>query len=187
MIDRLTRPRPLLALICILMVAGVILFSFGRPLICECGTVGLWGRVGPEQSQMIADWYTPSHIVHGFLFYALLHLVARRWPVARRFLVALIVEAVWEIFENTPMIIDRYREATIALGYSGDSILNSVSDISVMAVGFWAARRFPLWVSIVVVMLLELFPLIVIRDNLTLNVLMLVAPSDAVRMWQAGA
>jgi hypothetical protein len=187
MFARLTRPHPLLSLLGVMVVAILILLSFGRPPICECGTIDLWGRVGPEQSQMLADWYTPSHIVHGFLFYALLHLAARRWPVERRFLVALIVEAVWEILENTPMIIDRYREATIALGYSGDSILNSVSDILLMALGFWAARRFPIWVSVAVVLLLELIPLLAIRDNLTLNVLMLVAPSDAVRTWQAGA
>jgi len=187
MIARLSRPRPILALLGVLAIAIVILLSFGRPPICECGTVSLWGHVGPEQSQMLADWYSPSHIVHGFLFYALLHVAAPRWPVERRFLVALIVEADWEIFENTPMIIDRYREATIALGYSGDSVLNSMSDILVMALGFWAARRFPLWVSIVVVVLLELIPLLAIRDNLTLNILMLVAPSDAVRTWQAGA
>jgi len=187
MIARLSRPRPTIALLGFLAIATVILLSFGRPPFCECGTVALWGRVGPEQSQMLADWYTPSHIVHGFLFYALLHLVARRWPVERRFLIALIVETVWEMFENTPMIIDRYREATIALGYSGDSIVNSVSDILAMAIGFWAARRLPVWVSVAVVLLLELIPLLAIRDNLTLNVLMLVAPIDAVRMWQAGA
>ena len=181
------RPRPLLALLGLLVMAALILSSFGRPPLCECGYISLWGRVGPEQSQMLADWYTPSHIVHGFLFYGLLQFIARRWPVERRFLVALIVEAAWEIFENTPMVIDRYREATIALGYSGDSILNSMSDILVMAAGFWAARRLPLWVSVAVVLLLELVPLIAIRDNLTLNVLMLVAPNDAVRTWQAGA
>jgi len=186
MLDRLLRPRPLFALLAILVVAALGLLSFGRPAICTCGTITLWGRVGPEQSQMLADWYTPSHIVHGFLFYLLLHLTAPRWPVKRRFLVALVVEAAWEIFENTPMVIDRYREATIALGYSGDSILNSTSDIVVMALGFWAARRFPLWVSVVVVVLLELIPLIAIRDNLTLNILMLVAPIDVVRTWQAG-
>jgi hypothetical protein len=187
MIDRLMRPRPLLALLGVLVLAAAILVSFGRPPICECGTITFWGRVGPEQSQMLADWYTPSHIVHGFLFYALLHLVARRWPVELRFLVALVVEAAWEVLENTPMVIDRYREATIALGYSGDSVLNSMSDISVMALGYWAARRFPLWVSVAIVLLLELVPLMAIRDNLTLNVLMLVAPSEAVRTWQAGA
>ena len=186
MVDRLLRPHPLFALLAVLAVAALVLSSLGRPAICACGTIELWGRVGPEQSQMFADWYAPSHIVHGFLFYALLHFTARRWPVERRFLAALIVEAAWEALENTPLIIDRYREATIALGYSGDSVLNSLSDIMMMALGFWAARRFPLWVSVVVVLLLELVPLIAIRDNLSLNILMLVAPSDAVRTWQAG-
>ena len=150
-------------------------------------TVSLWGRVGPEQSQMLANWYSPSHIVHGLVFNALLHLVAPRWSVERRFFVALIVEAVWEVFENTPLIIDRYREATIALAYSGGSILNSISDILMMALGFWAARRCPVWVSVGVVLLLELIALIAIRDNQTLDVLMLVAPNDTVLAWQSGA
>lgn len=162
-----------------------ILLMFGRPPICTCGTVELWGEVGPKQSQMLADWYTFSHIVHGLLFYAALHFMFPRWPVERRFAGALLVEAAWEIFENTPMIIGRYREATIALGYSGDSILNSVSDLAMMALGFLAARRLPLWASLAVVALLELIPLFAIRDNLTLNVLMLVAPSDAILAWQA--
>jgi hypothetical protein len=184
---RLSRPRPIRALLAVLTIAALLLLSFGRPIICTCGTVAVWGHVGPEQSQMIADWYSPSHIVHGFLFYGLLHLIARRWPLERRFLIALVVEAAWELLENTPLIIDRYREATIALGYSGDSILNSLSDIAMMAIGFWAARRFPVWVSVVVVLLLELIPLIAIRDNLTLNVLMLVAPNEAVHAWQSAA
>jgi hypothetical protein len=185
MIARLLRPRPLLALLAVLALAAAILMSFGRPPLCTCGTLSLWGEVGPAQSQMLADWYSPSHIVHGFLFYGLLHLIAKRWPVERRFLVALVVETAWELLENTPLIIDRYREATIALGYSGDSIVNSLSDIAMMALGFWGARRFPVWVSVVIVLLLELIPLLAIRDNLTLNVLMLVAPSDAIRIWQA--
>jgi len=158
----------------------------GRPPICACGTIELWGSEGPTQSQMMADWYSASHIVHGFLFYALLHFMFRRMAVERRFIVALVVEAAWEITENTPMIIDRYREATVALGYSGDSILNSASDIAMMAVGFLAARRLPVWASVVIVLLLELIPLIFIRDNLALNILMLLAPNDAVRAWQAG-
>ncbi len=187
MIARLLRPRPILALLGVMGIATLILLSFGRPVICTCGTVVMWGQVGPEQSQMLADWYSPSHLVHGFIFYGLLHLAAPRWPVERRFLVALLIEAAWELLENTPLIIDRYREATIALGYSGDSILNSLSDIAMMALGFWAARRFPVWVSVVVVLLLELIPLIAIRDNLTLNVLMLVAPNEAVHAWQSAA
>ena len=187
MLARLSRPSPLLALTGVIAVAVATLVAMGRPPISTSGAVTLWGRVGPEQSQMLLDWYTPSHIVHGFLFYALLHLVARRWPVERRFGVALLLEAAWEIFENTPMIIDRYREATIALGYSGDSILNSVSDVLVMALGFWVARRMPVWGSVMVVALLEIVPLLAIRDNLTLNMLMLIAPSEAALAWQAGA
>ena len=187
MVARLSRPKPFLSLAAVLIVAFAILLAFGRPPICTCGTVALWGRVGPEQSQMLADWYSPSHIVHGFLFYAALHLAVPRWPVERRFLVALLVEAAWEIVENTPLIIDRYREATIALGYTGDSILNSASDIVMMALGFLAARKLPLWASMALVLVLELVPLLAIRDNLTLNVWMLLSPSDAIRDWQAGA
>ena len=138
-------------------------------------------------SQMLSDWYSPSHIVHGFLFYAALALVARNWPVERRFLAALTIEAAWEIVENTPMIIDRYREATAALGYTGDSVLNSLSDIAMMGLGFLLARRLPhgprslsCWCS-------SWCPLLVIRDNLTLNVWMLLAPSETLKVWQTGA
>ncbi len=174
------------AALMLFLTAAAILLAMGRSPICSCGTVALWGRVGPEQSQMLADWYSPSHIVHGLLFYGLLQLAAPRWPVGPRFLVALLVEAAWEIAENTPMIIDRYREATIALGYTGDSIVNSLSDIAMMAAGFLAARKLPVWASVALVLALEIVPLIAIRDNLTLNVWMLLAPNDAVRAWQAG-
>ena len=180
------RTRAAVATLLILVATAAILLVMGRPPICTCGTVELWGIVGPRQSQMLADWYSPSHVVHGFLFYAALHLVARSWPVERRFLVALSVEAAWEVIENTPAVIDRYREATIALGYTGDSILNNMSDIAMMAAGFLAARRLPLWASAAIVLLLEIVPLIVIRDNLTLNVWMLLAPTEAIRAWQAG-
>jgi hypothetical protein len=166
--------------------AVAILIAMGRPPICTCGKIALWGPIGPTQSQMLADWYSPSHIVHGLLFYAILWLVARRTPVERRFLFALIVESAWEIVENTPMVIDRYRTATAALGYTGDSVVNSMSDIAMMALGFLAARKLPLWAAIAFLLALELIPLVVIRDNLALNVWMLVAPSDAIRAWQAG-
>ena len=169
------------------LAAVAILFAMGRPPICTCGEVALWGPVGPKQSQMLADWYSASHIVHGLLFYWLLTLVAKTWSIERRFLVALIIEASWEVAENTPMVIDLYREATAALGYTGDSILNSAIDIAMMAIGFLAARRLPVWAAIALVIALELIPLLVIRDNLALNVWMLLAPSDAIRMWQAGA
>jgi hypothetical protein len=136
---------------------------------------------------MLLDWYSASHLVHGFLFFALLRLLARRTPIEIRFLAAVAVEAAWEIAENTPLVIDRYREATAALGYTGDSVLNSVSDMLMMAAGFLLAARLPVWLSLLLVALLELVPLLIIRDNLTLNVWMLLFPSDAVRSWQAAA
>lgn len=187
MIRRLSRPAPSIALGAILLVAAAILLAMGRPPICTCGRVSWWGRVGPEQSQMLVDWYSASHIVHGLLFYAMLHVAAKRAPIEWRFVAALLVEAAWEIAENSPAVIDRYRSVTIALGYSGDSVVNSLSDIAMMALGFVAARRLPLWSSVALVLGLELIPLGVIRDNLTLNVWMLAAPNDAVRAWQAGA
>jgi len=176
-----------LAAILLLVVVAIILWAMGRPPICTCGTVDLWGQVGPEQSQMLVDWYSPSHFIHGLIFYALLWRFARRQPVERRFLLSLVVEAAWEIMENTPLIIDRYREATMALGYSGDTILNSMSDIAMMGLGFLAARRLPLWTSVALAIGFELLTLAIIRDNLTLNVWMLLLPTDAIRVWQSGA
>ena len=184
----MTRSRSAaLAAILLFVAAAGILWAMGRSPICTCGTVDLWGQVGPQQSQMLADWYSPSHFIHGLIFYGLLWLVSRRQPVERRFLFSLAVEAAWEILENTPMVIDRYREATMALGYSGDSILNSLSDIAMMSLGFLAARRLPIWASFALAIAFELLTLIVIRDNLTLNVWMLLAPTDWIREWQAGA
>jgi Protein of unknown function (DUF2585) len=180
------RPRAAIAAFLIIAAALGILLAMGRPPICACGDIALWGSAGPRQSQMLADWYSPSHIVHGFLFYAALRHAAPNWRIERRFLVALAVEAAWEVIENTPAVIDRYRETTIALGYSGDSILNNLSDIGMMALGFLAARKLPVWASVLIVLALEIVPLIVIRDNLTLNVWMLLAPSRTIAAWQAG-
>jgi len=184
----MTSRRAALAAIAILVLAAAVLLAMGRNPICTCGAIQLWvaGRDSPRTSQMLSDWYSFSHIVHGFLFYAGLWLVAREWPIERRFLLALLIEVAWEITENTPMVIDRYRTATAALGYTGDSVINSMSDIGMMVLGFLAARKLPLWVSVAAVLLLELVPLLAIRDNLTLNVWMLLWPSEALRTWQAG-
>ena len=178
---------PLLALF-IIVAAAAILLAMGRNPICTCGSVDLWvgDRDSSRTSQMLADWYSLSHVVHGLLFYVALRLVAPRWPVELRFLVALLAEASWEVIENTPMVIDRYREATAALGYTGDSVINSVADIAMMAIGFVAARKLPIWASVALVLALELLPLLVIRDNLTLNVWMLLWPTEWLRLWQAG-
>lgn len=179
--------RAWLAAAAIAIGCALILFAMDRPPICPCGTVSLWHGVveSDENSQQIADWYSFSHIVHGFLFYAAAHLVlrgsARRWALP----LAVGLEGGWELLENTPMVIDRYREATIAFGYSGDSILNSVSDIGWMTLGFLVAARLPVWATASLAIAFEAMTLLLIRDNLTLNVLMLVWPVDAIRTWQA--
>jgi hypothetical protein len=179
-------PRPLGAALLVVVAAAAILWLMGRPPLHSSGTIALWGS-GSRQSQMLLDWYSASHLVHGFLFYGLLHLVMRRAKWEQRLALATLVEAAWELVENSPVIIDRYREATIAMGYTGDTILNSVSDILMMAIGFLVARRVPIWLSVMIVLVLELVPLAIIRDNLTLNVWMLLSPTEAVRDWQAGA
>jgi hypothetical protein len=183
----MTARRLSLLTFAIVAVAAAILLAMGRHPICTCGTIELWvgERDSPKTSQMLADWYSLSHIVHGLLFYAALWLIARKWPVEWRFLTALLAEAAWEVTENTPFVIDRYRAATAAAGYTGDTVLNSMSDIIMMCVGFLAARKLPWWASIMLLAVLEVVPLLVIRDNLTLNVWMLLAPSDALRAWQA--
>ena len=181
------RRTAIIALAIVAMAAAAEL-AMGSHAICTCGVVDLWvgARDSSKTSQMLADWYSLSHIVHGLLFYAALWLVARRWPVERRFLAALCIEAAWEVVENTPMVIDRYRATTAALGYNGDSVVNSLSDMAMMAIGFLAARKLPLWASIALLVALELVPLIVIRDDLALNILNLIAPNAAIAAWQAG-
>ncbi|URW74793.1 DUF2585 domain-containing protein [Sphingomonas donggukensis] len=179
------RARNWLIVAAILLVQALALWWAGRNPICTCGYVELWhGALDSGNSQHLADWYTPSHIIHGFLFYALGWLVLRRRPPGERLILAVVLEAAWEVLENSPIIIDRYREATIALGYTGDSIVNSVTDVAWMALGFAFARRAPVWATVAVAIAFELVALYVIRDNLTLNIVMLVAPSDAIRAWQ---
>lgn len=182
----MSRRAWLLTMLIFAAVAAALL-AMGRNPICTCGTVELWvgERDSPKTSQMIADWYSLSHLVHGLLFYAILWLLARRWPVERRFLTALLLEAAWEVTENTPFVIDRYRATTAALGYTGDSIINSLSDISMMALGFLLARKLPVRAALLLVLALEVIPLFTIRDNLTLNVSQLIAPSKALQAWQA--
>lgn len=159
----------------------------GRIWICECGTIKLWeGGVNTSgNSQHLADWYTPSHIIHGFLFYWFSWLLVRRWPLGFRLGLATFVEAGWEILENSPNVIERYRTATMALNYFGDSILNSAMDTVWMALGFLFAWRMPAWLTIAIAIALELLTAYIIRDNLTLNVIMLISPVEAIKAWQS--
>lgn len=185
--DRLRSVSPYTLSIWIVIASGVMLLAFGRLPICACGTIKLWHGVvnSPENSQHITDWYTFSHVLHGFLFYALLWWLAPNWSVAQRFAAAVAIEAGWELLENTPLIIDRYRAATISLDYYGDSVVNSLSDIAAMAVGFGLAAVLPVPITIALGLVSEAGMAYVIRDNLALNVLMLIHPIDAVKAWQA--
>ena len=158
----------------------------GRLPLGPDGRFGWWeGDIwSAAQSQRFADPYSITHVLHGLLFYALLWMVARRSRVSTRFFAAIVIEAAWEVLENSPIIIDRYRAVTISLGYVGDSVLNSVSDVIMMAAGFVLASRLPVWTSVALVVAAELALLLWVRDYLTLNILMLIHPVDAIRTWQ---
>jgi hypothetical protein len=170
-----------------------ILFAMDRPPICECGYVSLWyGDINSSgNSQHLSDWYTPSHIIHGMLFYGLGWLLFTRLgvggPTSRKwsFTLAIALEAAWEIIENTPLVIDRYRSVTVNWGYSGDSIINSMADLGWMSFGFWLALKLPVKVPIALAIVMEIVTALVVRDNLTLNVIMLIYPFEAIREWQA--
>jgi hypothetical protein len=171
----------------IVLATAATLYSMGRVLICKCGTVKLWyfPLNTSEGSQHLIDWYSPSHLMHGIIFYAFLWLVARRLDIGWRLVIATLIEAAWEILENTNAVIERYREVTISLDYYGDSVVNSMADLAAMFVGFWLARRLPVWASVAIVIGFEVLTTALIRDGLTLNIIMLISPLDIIRDWQA--
>ena len=167
---------------------AVVLLAMGQPPICVCGTVKVWmGDVlSSENSQQFTDWYSYTHIVHGIFLYLLLWLVARHLPFGLRLALAIGLEAGWEILENTPFVIDRYRQLALAQGYIGDSVINSVGDTLAAAFGFMLARILPVWSSVALVVAMELFVGFMIHDNLTLNIIQLIHPNGAISLWQAG-
>jgi hypothetical protein len=172
----------------LIAVQALVLFAMGRAPICTCGYVKLWGGIasGPEISQHLTDWYTYSHVIHGIGFYFVLWLIAPRAPVVIRFILALGLEVSWEIFENTAFIIERYRQTAIAQGYFGDSIVNSVSDTVASAFGFALARMLPVWGIVALAISVEMFTAYMIHDNLTLNIIQLIHPTEAISHWQSG-
>lgn len=183
-----TRLTPILITLGIILLTAAYLLWIGREPICKCGYVKLWHGevVSAENSQHLSDWYTPSHIIHGFLFFGALWLVARRLSLGWRLAIATLVECAWEILENSDAVIERYRTVTISLDYFGDSVINTVFDVFAMILGFWLASKLPVWATVALIILFEGATMWIIRDGLALNVLMLLWPLDSVAQWQAG-
>lgn len=182
---------PLPARILALLATGIVvqiaaLHAMGQPPICTCGIIRLWqGDVlGPENSQQLTDWYTPSHIIHGLLFSLGLKALFPRLSLVKAFAIALCLEITWELIENSPPMIARYRQQALAQGYSGDSILNSVSDVLACTTGFFVARAIPVKFTLALILAAELFTGYMIRDNLSLNIIQLVHPVAALSHWQ---
>lgn len=178
--------------VCFFITVGLIaltattLYLMGQVPWCKCGLVRLWHGVvfSSENSQHLSDWYSFTHIIHGFAFYLLLKLLFPRLSVISRLLMAVTLESAWEILENMDFIINRYREVTISLDYFGDSVLNSVSDIIAMIVGFFLASRLRVSLSIALIITLEVMLAYFIRDNLLINIIMLLYPLDWLKAWQ---
>ncbi len=169
-----------------LVTQALILFLFGQPVLCECGYIKIWAGdiFSSDNSQHLFDWYTFSHILHGIIFYGILSLLFPKKSVSYKLFIALALEVSWELLENTPMVIDHYRQTALAQGYTGDSIINSISDTIAMIGGFVLAQKNKIWVTVAIVLVFEIATAYIVRDNLTLNIINLTAPSETIQDWQ---
>ena len=170
----------------LMLVQAITLHLLGRVWICTCGTVRLWigDMHSAELSQQILDVYTPSHVIHGILFYGLLYLLMPRAPVLLRLAIAVGIEVGWEIAENSPVVIEEYRKQATATGYVGDSILNSLLDTVAMMVGFTLARLLSWQATVALAIVAEVTIGVLFHDNLTLNVLNFIHRFPAIEAWQ---
>jgi hypothetical protein len=180
--------RTTASIIIFMLLAAAAEFAMGRQLWGTSGEPGLWSgdTLSSHNSQFVADPYTLTHVSHGVALYGIVTLVLRRLPVSKRLMIVVALESGWEALENTDMVIERYRAETISLNYYGDSVVNSMADILTCVIGFALASRLPKRVTIAGTIALEILLLFWVRDNLTLNILMLLRPSAAIRRWQSG-
>lgn len=164
----------------------VLMRAQGRLLTCACGYFEIWtsDTCSATNSQQLFDPYSFTHVLHGILFFWLIALVFRRMAPGWQLWLALLLESAWEVFENTRFVIERYRTATAALGYTGDTVVNSIGDLACALLGFWIARRVGMRGSIILFLLVELILILWIHDSLLLQLLMLIRPIEAVKSWQ---
>ena len=183
-----SRVRPWLAVVAILAAAAFALRWQGRLWLCDCERFRLWlgDAWSSETSQQLFDPYSFTHVLHGFALAGLLALLLPRAGWRWRLALAVAAEAAWEVFENTEFVVNRYRETTAALGYNGDTVVNSLGDVIACGAGVLLARRLGLLKTLLVFALTEVVLLFWIRDSLLLNILLLVYPSEKLRAWQAG-
>ena len=181
------RSLPWFATLAVLLGTALILHSQGRLWWCSCDYLLVWSGDpwSSDNSQHLLDPYSFTHLLHGFLLCGLLTLLVPRLSTVWRLWLAVTIEAGWEVVENSEVVIRRYREETAALGYHGDTIVNSLGDILVCGLGFMVAQRLGFRRAFVLFLLTEVMLAILIRDNLTLNIVMLIHPLEAIKEWQA--
>jgi hypothetical protein len=184
--SKTSKSKVVLAASVVVLAMIALLRLEGRSFICTCGHFAVWVSdwCSSNTSQQLLDPYSLTHILHGFLFFWLMLLLFRRLSGAWQFWLALLLESAWEVFENTSFVINKYRTETAALGYTGDTIVNSLGDLACALVGFLVARKLGFWRSVIVFLLVEVVLTVWIHDSLLLQILMLVRPVAAIKSWQ---
>jgi hypothetical protein len=184
---RLTWRNTALIVAALIVLQVLLLMAQGHTLICPCGHIKLWHGIthSRENSQQLFDWYSFTHVVHGFALYFGIWLLWRDGPLAARLILAVLIEGGWEVLENSQLVIERYRAQTVWREYYGDSVVNSVSDTIMMTTGFLIAARLPAKATVALALVMETSLIYLIRDSLALNLLMLIHPFEAIRNWQA--